>query len=108
MTRIGEKNLCEPISACNVAPLLHLFPSHSFLCYGLRQVSLTNQLEALAHSLNFRWAFVQTGAEQQLVFTKTPILSFDCLPDAYHGEKLGFVRPPGYSVCVQLMFDEVR
>ena len=57
------ENLCEPISVCNVAPLLHLFVIHSFLCYGLRQASLTNQLEALAYSLNFHWALVQTGAE---------------------------------------------
>ena len=43
---------------------------------------------------------VQTGDKQQLVFSKTQILSFDCLTADCPGEKLQFVRQPDYIVCV--------
>jgi len=108
MMRIGEKTRVSQYLSCNIGPLLHLFTSHWLLCYGLRQDSLTNQLEALAYILNCHWALVQTGDEQQLVFSKTLILSFECLTDVCPGEKLEFVRPAGSIVCLQFVFVEIQ
>jgi len=106
--RIGEKTRVSQHLSCNIGPLLHLFMSHWLLCYGLRQDSLTNQLEALAYILNFHWALVQTGDEQQLIFSKNPILWFECLTDVCPGEKQEFLRPPGSLVCLQFIFVEIH